>query len=74
LTPLNRLWAKFGLLLHRLVSPVILAILFYGCITPIGYLMRLTGKDPLRLRFESDRQSYWIARDTDDISSFNNQF
>lgn len=74
LAPLNRLWAKFGLLLHRIISPIILAILFYGCITPIGYLMRFTGKDPLRLRFEGERQSYWIVRDTDDIPSFNNQF
>jgi len=74
LAPLNRLWAKFGLLLHRIISPVILAILFYGCITPIGYLMRLTGKDPLRLRCEAERQSYWIVRDARDIQSFNNQF
>jgi hypothetical protein len=74
LAPPNRLWAKFGLLLHRIISPVILAILFYGCITPIGYLMRLTGKDPLHLRCEADTQSYWIVRDTDDIPSFNNQF
>ena len=74
LAPLNRHWAKFGLLLHRIISPVILAILFYGCITPIGYLMRFTGKDPLRLRFEADSQSYWIVRDSHDIQSFNNQF
>ena len=74
LAPFNRLWAKFGLLLHGIISPVILAILFYGCITPIGYLMRLTGKDPLRLRFEAERQSYWIVREADDIASFNNQF
>lgn len=74
LAPLNRLWAKFGLLLHRIISPLILAILFYGCITPIGYLMRLTGKDPLRLRFEGEQRSYWIVRNAHDIPSFNNQF
>ena len=62
LAPLNRLWTKFGLLLHRIDSPVIHRILFYGCITPIGFLMRLTGKDPLRQRFEPDAQSYWIVR------------
>jgi saxitoxin biosynthesis operon SxtJ-like protein len=76
LAPLNRIWATFGLLLHRLISPVILAVLFYGCITPIGLLMRLTGKDPLRRRFEREAQSYWIARapDADDLASFNHQF
>jgi hypothetical protein len=62
LAPLNRLWTKFGLLLHRILSPVILAILFYGCIAPIGFLMRLTGKDPLRLKYEPDAESYWIVR------------
>jgi hypothetical protein len=55
LAPFNRLWARFGPLLHRIISPVILAILFYGCITLIGYLMRLTGEDPLRLRCEAER-------------------
>ena len=64
LAPLNRLWAKFGLLLHRIISPVILAILFYGCITPIGFLMRFTGKDPLRLSSKRTAQSYWIVRDS----------
>src|SRR5712671_678705 len=48
LAPLNRLWAKFGLLLHMIISPLILGILFYVCVTPIGFLMRMTGKDPMR--------------------------
>ncbi len=62
LAPLNRVWAKFGLLLHRIVSPVILTALFYGCIAPIGFLMRLCGKDPLRRRYEPDAETYWIER------------
>lgn len=62
LAPLNRLWMKFGLLLHKVMSPLILGIMFYGCITPIGFLMRLTGKDPLRQKFDSTAQSYWIVR------------
>ena len=62
LAPFNRLWMKFGLLLHAIVSPVVLALMFYGCITPIGFLMRLTGKDPLRLKFEREAESYWIVR------------
>ncbi|MBS0593678.1 MAG: hypothetical protein JSR84_09440 [Proteobacteria bacterium] len=62
LAPANRLWTRFGLLLHRVVSPLALGIMFFVAITPTGLLMRLFGKDPLRLRFERDRPSYWIDR------------
>jgi hypothetical protein len=62
LTPFNWIWTKFGLLLHRIVSPIFLAVLFYGCIAPVGFLMRLSGKDPLRLKCEPDAESYWIKR------------
>lgn len=62
LGPLNRLWTRFGLLLHRIVSPVVLGIMFFLVVTPIGLLMRAFGKDPLRLRFEADARSYWIER------------
>jgi hypothetical protein len=62
LAPLNWAWTKIGLLLHRIVSPVFLALLFYGCIVPVGFLMRLSGKDPLRLKYEPDVGSYWITR------------
>jgi len=59
----NRLWMKFGLLLAKVVSPIALGVLFYLVFTPIGLLMRLTGKDPLRLKFDAAAPSYWIARD-----------
>jgi hypothetical protein len=62
LAPLNWLWTKFGLLLHRIVSPIFLTVLFYGCIVPVGFLMRLSGKDPLRLKYEPAAKSYWITR------------
>jgi hypothetical protein len=62
LAPLNRLWTKFGLLLHRIVSPVVLGFMFYVVVTPIGLLMRLLGKDLLRLKFERRAGSYWIER------------
>jgi hypothetical protein len=62
LAPFNRLWAKLGHVLHMIVSPVFLAILFYGCIMPIGLLMRLCGKDPMRRKFERAMDSYWIVR------------
>src|SRR6516162_7648422 len=48
--------------LFAVVSPLVLGIVYYGCITPVGWLMRLSGKDPLRLRFEPERKSYWEAR------------
>lgn len=76
LGPLNRLWTRFGLLLSAIVAPVALLLIFYVAVTPIGLLMRLSGKDPMRLRFEPDAKSYWIARDktTDMKSSFKNQY
>ena len=76
LTPFNRIWTKFGLLLHRIVSPIFLALLFYGCIAPVGFLMRLRGKDPLRLKYEPAADSYWIVRTPPGPASdsFKNQF
>lgn len=76
LAPLNRAWTKFGLLLHAAVSPVILAVLFYGCIAPIGFLMRLSGRDPLSQRYEPRGESYWIKREPPGppAESFRNQF
>jgi hypothetical protein len=59
---LNRLWIKIGLLLGRIVSPIALGVLLYGVVTPIGLLMRLTGKDPLRLKLDAGADSYWIPR------------
>jgi hypothetical protein len=63
LAPFNRLWTRFGLLLSAVVSPLALAVVFYLCIAPIGWILRLTGKDLLRLRFEPDAKSYWIPRE-----------
>jgi len=76
LTPLNRLWTQFGLLLHRIVSPVALGILFFGVVTPIGLLTRLLGKDALRLRLDKNAASYWIVRTPPgpDAESLKNQF
>ena len=62
LAPLNWVWTKFGLLLHKLVSPVVLGVLFFLVFTPIGIIIRLFGSDPLRLRFDSQAPSYWIMR------------
>lgn len=62
LTPLNRLWFKFGLLLHRIVNPILMAAIFFTTVTPIAMLMRMSGKDPLRLKFDRAARSYWIER------------
>jgi hypothetical protein len=62
LAPLNRLWLKLGLLLHRVVTPVIMGLLFYLVITPMGLIMRLRGTDFLRLRRDPRARSYWIER------------
>ena len=62
LGPLNRIWSAFGRVLHAVVSPIILAILFYGAITPIGLLSRLFGHDPLRRRIDPAAKTYWIER------------
>ncbi|MBF0587624.1 MAG: hypothetical protein HQL53_00700 [Magnetococcales bacterium] len=63
LRPLNRLWAKFGLLLHTVMSPILLGILFFGLFTPMGVVRRLMGKDGLRLRFDEKADSYWQKRE-----------
>jgi hypothetical protein len=62
LNPLNRIWLKFGLLLHRVVNPVLMALLFYGTVLPTGLVMRMLGKDLLRLKRQPDAKSYWIVR------------
>jgi hypothetical protein len=62
LSGLNAIWLKFGLVLHRIISPIVMAVLFYGTIVPIGLLMRLVGKDPLRLKLDREAESYWLAR------------
>lgn len=59
----NRLWMKFGLLLAKIVSPIALGILFYLVFTPIGLVMRMAGKDPLRLKADPNAKSYWIDRE-----------
>jgi len=62
LGPLNRLWLRLGLLLQRIVSPVVLGLVYFTTVTPIGLLMRLLGKNPLGLGFDPDAKTYWIER------------
>jgi predicted membrane metal-binding protein len=63
LAPLNRVWTRLGLLLFRVVNPIVMFVLYAVTIVPIGLLMRLAGRDPLRLRFDRSAASYWIPRE-----------
>lgn len=74
LTPLNKLWLQFGLLLHKVVSPLVLGVMFFVALTPIALFMRLRGKDLLNLKTKSDDESYWIVREDEVPSSMKNQF
>ena len=74
LLPLNKLWMRFGLLLGMIVSPIVLGVIFFGLFTPIAILMRLSGRDELRLKF-SQKGSHWITRSEPIKSgSFKHQF
>jgi hypothetical protein len=59
---LNLLWLRFGLLLHKVVNPIVMALLFYGTVFPTGLVMRMMGRDLLRLKREPGAESYWIVR------------
>jgi saxitoxin biosynthesis operon SxtJ-like protein len=76
LRPFNIIWFKFGLLLHRCLNPVILGLMFYGVIFPIAIFMRIFGKRPLNLNFDSAAASYWIIRNPSESlsDSMKNQF
>jgi hypothetical protein len=62
LHPLNLMWLKFGLLLSRMVSPIVMALLFYGAVLPTGIVMHVMGRDLLRLKRQPAIDSYWIVR------------
>ena len=72
LTPLNRLWYKFGLLLGTIVSPIVMAAVFFMVVTPTAYIMRLLRKDLLKILY-SKKNSYWIKRDKN-ITTMRKQF
>ena len=63
LTPLNKLWFKFGILLGSIVSPLIMGIVYFFVVTPMGVLMRILGKDLLKTSKVKSASSYWIKRD-----------
>ena len=72
LTPLNKLWFKFGILLGKIVSPIIMGIIFFFVVTPIGFIMRAIGKDLINLKYNNNK-SYWVEK-TGPKSKMKNQF
>tara|TARA_B100000214_G_C23614308_1_gene466527 strand:- start:159 stop:545 length:387 start_codon:yes stop_codon:yes gene_type:complete len=62
LSPLNLLWFKFGILLGKIVSPVIMGIIFFFVVTPISIILKIFGKDVLNLKFNNNK-TYWIVKD-----------
>jgi hypothetical protein len=59
---LNKLWARLGDLLHRVTTPLIMGLLFFGALTPWAAIMRVAGRDPLRLKRQTGAATYWIER------------
>ena len=72
LSPLNKIWFKFGLLLGRLISPLIMSLIFFLVVTPIALLMKLLKKDLLNLKFNKGK-TYWIVK-SGPKSKMKNQF
>jgi len=74
--PLNFVWFKFGMLLGNIIAPLVMMLIFFVVVTPIGLLMRLFGKDSLRLKRDSSLTSYWLEREQDPEvpQSMKNQF
>ncbi|MDC0352586.1 SxtJ family membrane protein [Candidatus Pelagibacter sp.] len=72
LTPLNKAWFKFGIFLGKIISPIVMGIIFFLVVTPIAFLMRIIKKDLLNLKYNKN-SSYWIEK-TDPKSSMKNQF
>ena len=72
LTPLNKIWFKFGIILGKIISPVIMAIIFFLVVTPTGLIMRILRKDILNLKYNKNK-SYWIEKEGPK-SKMKNQF
>ena len=72
LSPLNKLWFKFGMFLGNFIAPIVMGIVFFLVVTPTGLIMRLLGKDLLNLK-KNNKNSYWIEKDNSN-NSLKNQF
>lgn len=72
LSPLNKIWFKFGIFLGSVISPIIMGIIFFVIVTPTGLIMRLLKKDLLKKKF-TNQKSYWIEKDNSQ-NNMKNQF
>ena len=73
LSPLNKLWFKFGMILGALIAPMVMGLIFFLVVTPIGLILKLFGKDLLNKKYKSKKSTYWIKRDNP-IGSMKRQF
>ena len=73
LTPLNKGWVKFGEFLGRIIAPIVMATVYFVVLTPLSIIIRVFGKDLLKIKFSDKRKSYWIKRDND-LGSMDKQF
>jgi hypothetical protein len=76
LAPLNRIWFRFGMLLHKIVNPVVLGLMFFVIITPLALIIRLFGGKLMALDFDKSQASYWVRRSPPgpEAESIRNQF
>ena len=72
LTPLNKLWFKFGILLGKIIAPIIMGVVFFLVVTPTGLIMKIFKKDLLKLK-KNNSNTYWLKKDNSN-SSLRNQF
>ena len=73
LTPLNKLWFKFGMILGAIIAPIVMGIIFFLVVTPTGFIMNIIGKDLLQKKYDKKKGTYWIKRDKS-ISTMKRQF
>ena len=73
LAPLNLFWFKLGMILGAIISPIVMGIVFFIVVTPIGLILRIMGKDLLNKKYDKEKETYWIKRDTS-IGTMKRQF
>ena len=73
LSPLNKLWIKFGEILGMIIAPIVMALVYFVILTPVSLAVRILGKDLLGLNFLKEKESYWIKRKKN-LGSMKKQF
>jgi len=76
LNPLNKLWVQFGQIMHKIINPVLMGLIFFLTVLPTGLVLRLLGKDPMKRKFDNNAKTYWFEREDQTLTkeSFGNQF